>query len=205
MAPAKRFLNVGGNHKGIPLVLDYAGWEHVMLDIDPRSNADLICDARKLESLAPSAFDSVYCSQNLEHYHRHEGLQVLKGFKHVLKPQGFAFIVVPNMEALVRLMVERNLDIDDVLYQTAGGLQILVRDVIYGLGKEIESSGNDFFAHKTGFSPRSLERHLLSAGFAEVMVRPKGWLDIMAFAFKEPPDAALRAYAQHTLARLEGG
>jgi len=90
MNPPKRFLNVGGNNKGIPLALEYRGWEHVMLDIDPRSNADLICDARQLATLAPSAFDSVYCSQNLEHYHRHEGLQVLKGFRHILKNDGFA-------------------------------------------------------------------------------------------------------------------
>lgn len=205
MTPAKRFLNVGGNHKSIPLILDYAGWEHVMLDIDPRSNADLICDARKLDSLAPSAFDSVYCSQNLEHYHRHEGLQVLKGFRHVLKSHGFAFIVVPNIEAVVTLMVERNLDIDDVLYQTTNGMPILLRDVIYGYAKEIESSGNDFFAHKTGFTPRSLQRFIQDAGFAEVMVRTKGWLDVMAFAFKERPAPALREYAESTLARLERG
>lgn len=205
MSAPKRFLNVGGNHKGIPLALDYAGWEHVMLDIDPRSNADLICDARQLATLAPSAFDSVYCSQNLEHYHRHEGLQVLKGFRHILKDEGFAFIIVPDMQAVMKIVVERDLDVDDVLYRTGSGMSILVRDVIYGYGKEIESSGNDFFAHKTGFTARSLQRFLEEAGFAQVLVRKKGWLDVMAFAFKQPPSASLRDYAQSTLDRLQHG
>jgi hypothetical protein len=205
MNPPKRFLNVGGNNKGIPLALEYRGWEHVMLDIDPRSNADLICDARQLATLAPSAFDSVYCSQNLEHYHRHEGLQVLKGFRHILKDDGFAFIIVPDMQAVMKIVVERELDIDDVLYRTRSGMSILVRDVIYGYGREIEASGNDFFAHKTGFTTRSLQQFLEEAGFAQVIARRKGWLDVMAFAFKQPPSAAMQDYAQSTLDRLQHG
>ena len=52
-------------------------------------------------------------------------------------------------------MVEKNLDIDDFLYQSPEG-PITVRDVIYGYGAEIERSGNDFYAHKTGFTKKSL-------------------------------------------------
>ena len=57
----------------------------------------------------------------------------------------------------MRSCVERGLDIDDVLYQSPAG-PITVLDVIYGYAAEIESSGQDFFAHKTGFTEKSLAR-----------------------------------------------
>ncbi len=44
------------------------------------------------------------------------------------------------------------MDLDDILYSSAAG-PITVRDVVYGWGKQIEDSGVDFYAHKTGFSP----------------------------------------------------
>jgi hypothetical protein len=33
-----RVLNVGGNSKLIPIPSHYAGWEHLLPDIDPRGN-----------------------------------------------------------------------------------------------------------------------------------------------------------------------
>ncbi len=37
----KRVLNVGGANKTIPLPPAYQGWEHVLLDIDPRAHPTL--------------------------------------------------------------------------------------------------------------------------------------------------------------------
>jgi hypothetical protein len=44
--PTKRVLNVGGNSRQIPLPPQYAGFEHVLLDIDPTVSPDIPCDAR---------------------------------------------------------------------------------------------------------------------------------------------------------------
>jgi hypothetical protein len=60
-------------------------------------------------------------------------------------------------------------DLEDVLYQSPAG-PITARDVFYGYSKEIEESGQDYFARKTGFTPRSLYRLLREAGFADVFV-----------------------------------
>lgn len=199
----KRFINVGGNNKNIPLDISYDDWEHLLLDIDPTTGADIICDARDMKSLPEASFDSVYCAQNLEHYHRHDVSKVLSGFKHVLKADGFAFITVPDIKALMSIVVERKLDIDDILYRTIAGGEILVRDVIYGYGKQIESSGVDFYAHKTGFSIKSLVKTIKSAGFTEVYATKKGWLDISAFAFISPPCATMRDFAQASLFRMQ--
>jgi SAM-dependent methyltransferase len=186
----KRVLNVGGNSRDIPLPPVYQGWENVLLDIDPRAKPDVLCDARELARLPGGEFDAVYCSHNLEHYHRHDVPKVLAGFRHVLKPQGFAHIRVPDMAEVMRQVVQKGLDIDDLLYQSAAG-PITVRDVIYGYGVEIERSGNDFFAHKTGFTHKSLDAMLRSCGFAFVYIGT-GNLEVMALGFGERPDEETR-------------
>lgn len=181
----RKVLNVGGNSKTLPLPAQYDGWEHVLLDIDPKGKPDIVCDARELATLPGASYDSVYCSHNLEHYHRHDGLKVLAGFVHVLKADGFAFISVPDVGALMRTAVEKSLDIDDFLYHSPAG-PITVRDVIYGYGVEIERSGNDFYAHKTGFTQKSLQSFLIAAGFPWVFMGT-GHLEVSAVAFTQEP------------------
>jgi len=181
----KKVLNVGGNDKRIPLPPQYDGWEHVLLDIDPRGSPDIVCDARELSQLPGSEYDAIYCSHNLEHYYRHDGEKVLAGFRHVLKKDGFAHIRVPDIAEVMRIVVERKMDIDDVLYQSALG-PITVLDVLYGYGVEIEQSGNDFFAHKTGFSQKSLYEMLIRCGFSEVFMNRSNH-EIGAFAFLHTP------------------
>jgi len=185
-------LNVGGSSKKVGIPDHYAGWNHLVLDIDPRRGAEIVCDARALTTLAPGVFDAVYCSHNLEHYFRHDVPKVLAGFVHVLKDAGFAEIRVPDMPAVFRKMLDDGMDLEDVLYTSPAG-PIRVLDVIYGWGPEIEKSGNDFFAHKTGFSRNSLCEVLLAAGFAEAWnVLPLGEYELRAFAFKRPPTPAQR-------------
>lgn len=191
ISPGRKVLNVGGNNKAIPIPEQYDGWKHVLLDIDPKGGADVVCDARELIGLAGSDFDSIYCSHNLEHYYRHDVAKVLRGFVHVLKDDGFAYIRVQNIGELMRTVVQQGLDIDDFLYQSLAG-PITVRDVIYGYGLEIETSGNDFYAHKTGFTRKSLTATLLNAGFNFVFTRV-GELEVTAIAFKNKPGAEIIA------------
>lgn len=182
----KKVLNVGGNSKAIPLPPQYAGYEHLLLDIDPKGAPDIVCDARKLAGLEPGQFDAVYCSHNLEHYYRHDVRAVLAGFVHVLRAGGFVQIRVPDIADVFRQAVECKLDIDDVLYQSSAG-PIMVLDVIYGYSQQIERSGQEFFAHKTGFTQKSLLAALQRAGFSQIF-SGTGNLEINAVAFKGVPD-----------------
>lgn len=186
----RKILNVGGNNKTIPLPPQYNGWEHVLLDIDPRGNPDVVCDARELTALPEAEYDSIYCSHNLEHYYRHDVFKVLGGFLHILKADGFVLIRVPDMLEVMQAVVEKGLDIDDVLYQSGMG-PITVRDVIYGYGVEIERSGNDFYAHKTGFTAKSLKSVLHEAGFGSVYIAT-GDLEVKAVAVKDSPNDYVR-------------
>ncbi len=184
-----RVLNVGGGTKAIAIPGHYAGWDHLLLDIDVRRSPDIVCDARDLQTLPPATFDAVYCSHNLEHYYVHDGAKVLKGFLHVLKADGFAEIRVPDIQAVMQRVVQSGMDIGDVLYESAAG-PITVRDVLYGYGKEIEQSGQDFYAHKTGFTPKLLHQALERAGFAviHVLATPEAF-EVRGVGFKSQPVA----------------
>ena len=181
----KRVLNVGGNSKDVPIPAHYAGWQNVVLDIDPRNNPDVVCDARKLATRPAGEFDAIYCSHNLEHYWRHDLPDVLTGFLHVLRPEGFVEAIVPDMKAVFEEMLKRGLDIDDTVYVSPAG-PITTNDIVYGYGREIEQSGNDFYAHKNGFTDRSLHRALTAAGFGHVFIA-YGKLEVSALAFRREP------------------
>ena len=180
-------LNVGGGNKKIAIPAHYQNWNHLLLDIDPTGDADVVLDARKLQTLAEGQFNAVYCSHNLEHYFHHDVQTVLAGFHHVLKADGFAEIHVPDMRGVLKHFIDTGMEIDDVLYESPGG-PISVLDVIYGWGKQIEKTGVDFYAHKTGFTETSLMAALNRAGFSHVWIAestdPFG---IGALAFKQPP------------------
>lgn len=190
-APQKslRVLNVGGNSKKIPIPEYYAEWEHLLLDIDPTGKPDVCCDARDMLTLDRAAFDAVYCSHNLEHFFSHDVPKVLKGFHHVLGDEGFAEIRVPDIGLMMKTVVEKGLDIEDVLYTSDIG-PIHVADVLFGLRTQIERSGVDFYAHKTGFTKKSLTTALAKAGFPVVVFRAGRYLELLAIGFKKLPTEA---------------
>jgi hypothetical protein len=181
------FLNVGGNNHSIGLPDWTAGWNGHLLDIDPSGNPDIVGDARALERLPPATYDAIYCSHNLEHYYLHEVPKVLAGFRHVLKPQAFVHLRVPDINAVMRTAVENNMDISSVLYTSSAG-SVTVHDVVYGFAEFVERSGTDFYAHKTGFSKLSLLAALEQAGFTNTYTREEN-LEIGAFTFTQPPSA----------------
>jgi SAM-dependent methyltransferase len=198
-------LNVGGYRKAVAIPEHYAGWRQVLLDIDPKAAPDIACDAREMRQLAPGQFAAVYCSHNLEHYYRHDVPKVLAGFAHVLEDGGFAEIRVPDIPAVLRKMLDDGLDLEDPLYHAPAGA-IRVIDVIYGWGPEIAKSGNDFFAHKTGFSRRSLHATLLAAGFGEIWNAPPfAPYELRALAFKREATPEQRRLLGIPLAGPGGG
>jgi len=186
-------LNVGAGSKHKEIPSHYTGWEHRRLDIDPGCGADIVCDARELrERVPPASCDAVYCSHNLEHYYPHDGERVLLGFVHVLKPDGFAEIRVPDIGEVLRAVASRGLDLEDELYASPAG-PIRVLDVVYGWQEEIARSSKEFYAHKTGFTAKSMARALSQAGFATAfLVPPMAMYELRVFAFRQAPTEVQR-------------
>jgi len=181
----KTVLNVGGNSKQIAIPEQYDGWQHDLLDIDAGKDPDIVADARELLKLPVDSYDAIYCSHNLEHYYLHDALKVLRGFLHLLKPGGHAFIRVPDIQQVAQRVVNEKLDMFDVLYDSPMG-PIRVCDVLYGHQGKIETSGEEYFAHKMGYTPNSLQQLLIQAGFA-VVALSVGTLNFAAIAFLQQP------------------
>ena len=160
------FLNVGGNNKLIPTLSYYKDWEHHLLDIDPKGNPDICCDAQLLQHKPEfhNKYDSVYCSHNLEHYYRHKVRGVLSGFYKVLKDDGFCYIAVPHIMNVLRRVVAFNMELTDPLYSVSAG-PISPHDVMYGWGLQLERSGQEYFVHKCAFTPKMLRDAFGAAGF----------------------------------------
>ncbi len=201
----RKFLNVGGNRKAIPVPPHFDGWHHDLLDIAARDGVDVVCDARELGTFPPAQYDAVYCSHNLEHYYRHDAARVLRGFIHVLKPDGFAEVRVPDIAALIQHVSDRQGDIDLAVYQSPAG-PISAHDMLWGYGPEIEQSGNDYYGHKCGFTKGSLARAMKDAGFARIYdLPPLDTMEVHQIALCRPPSPEQLAFlAQQGAREWEG-
>lgn len=183
----KRFLNVGGGSKEIPVPEYYRDWQHDLADADPESGADQAIEPRELTKLPAGMYDAAYCAHVLERYYPHDGRKVIAGIKHVLKADGFAEIRTVNLAAVMKDAATKNLELTDPVLQTDAG-PVTVRDLIYGYQDELEETGDDSFVHRTGFSPKTLASLLSDAGFARVIVAGYGF-NLLAYAFKQEPNA----------------
>lgn len=177
----KYVLNVGGGPSR-QLPEKYNGWTQHLLDIDPVVQPDICCDALLLDRQEAGLYDAVFCSHNLEHFYKHQVPQLLHNFKYILKDEGFAEIAVPNIQHLMQQLASSSLDIDDVWYRV-GGLPITFHDVLYGWNVQM-SQGNEYYSHKCGFTPLSLQKELVTAGFGSVFVMDQG-PNILALAYKQ--------------------
>lgn len=176
-----KLLNVGGGK--VPVPAEYREWDVTLLDVDADVNPDIHLDARDMAALAPGQYDAVYASHVLEHFAEHEIGVVLWGFYHVLAADGFADIRVPDARAVMMAVAQNNLDLDSILYKAPVG-PIRVCDVIWGWQKQIERSGQDYYAHKFGFSRDILGRALKAAHFKRVLIGCSNY-EIIALAYKE--------------------
>jgi SAM-dependent methyltransferase len=178
---AKRVLNVGsGPYDPARLhpAFRNSGWTEVRYDIDKRLKPDIVGSIVNLEAVGSATFDAIWCAHNLEHLHAHEVPKALLEFRRVLKPDGFALITTPDLEAIAELVCSGRLE--EVAYHSPAG-PITALDMLYGLSVAIER-GNHFMCHNTGFTTERLGRLVVDSNFAEVLVKRGSSYDLWALA-----------------------
>ena len=124
-------------------------WSVVRLDIDPRTNPDIIGSMTDLGDIGP--YDAVACNNALEHLYPHEVNLALREFHRVLRPGGYAVIQVPDLQD-----VKPTEDLIPEIGMT--GLHLF-----YGDPALLEHF--PYMAHHSGFVEDTLRRVLGMAGF----------------------------------------
>jgi Methyltransferase domain len=177
----------------LPPVFRDAGWREIRLDIDPDVQPDIVANLIDMRVVSDGAVDAVYSSHNIEHLYPHEVALALGEMQRVLKPTGFVFLKLPDLQEVARHVAEGNLT--EPLYLSPMG-PIAALDIMFGHRASL-AAGNAFMAHRTGFTADTLGIALIKAGFAAAMVqRTPSAFCLTAVAFRNKPIREQMATAQ---------
>lgn len=177
----RRLLHVGcgpANKDRLPSCFHTGDWREIRFDINPAVQPDIVGSITDMRMIPDGCIDAIWSSHNLEHLNAFEVPTALAEFKRILKDDGFALITLPDLRAVARHIVNDKLD--QPLYISKAG-PISALDVVFGHQASI-IAGNQYMAHRTGFTASSLGQVLIDAGFAEVRVHEGSRLDLWAIA-----------------------
>lgn len=179
----KTFLHVGCGPQNKSRLKGFSSdeWAEIRLDIDERVKPDIVGTLTDMSKVASERVDAIYSSHNIEHLFPHEVPLALNEFYRVLKPHGFVVMTCPDLISVCEAVVKDQLL--EPLYQSAAG-PIAPIDILYGHRASI-AQGNQFMAHKSGFTYSVLSGAFNGAGFAQTLggARPQ-FFDLWLIAFK---------------------
>jgi SAM-dependent methyltransferase len=183
----RRVLNAGSGSQSarqMHTLFRTGRWKEVRIDLDPEARPDVVGSIVDMGTkFSDRSFDAIWSSHVLEHLAAHHVPEALREFRRVLKPDGFAVISSPDLEAVAAAIGEHG--VDHLLYVSPAG-PITALDVLYGHRASIEQ-GKTGMAHKTGFSCASLGKLLVDAGFSVSLATRRGY-DLWALALRERAD-----------------
>jgi SAM-dependent methyltransferase len=108
-------------------------WQEIRVDIDPKVQPDIVASITDMSAVPDESVDAIFTSHTIEHLYPHEVPIALREFLTVLKPEGFAVIVVVLRKgcslAPWRLRVLRALPVcaEGILTTTSGRLPLKAR------------------------------------------------------------------------------
>jgi len=182
MSEAPILLNLGSGRRGARLPAYFDAWRQLRIDCDPEVEPDLVANITDLSAIAAESADAVWSSHCIEHLFRHEIGLALAEMQRVLKNDGFACILVPDLQAIARFVVADRLD--EIMYVSPAG-PVTAHDALYGFGPALER-GKVQMAHRSGFTPGAMTHQLRQAKFANFVVRRRPSLELAAVARKTP-------------------
>lgn len=177
------FLHVGcGHNRKDQTTSGFAkeNWKELRFDINESVEPDYVGTMTDMSAVETSSMDALYSSHNIEHVYAHEVPKALAEFKRVLRPDGFAIITCPDIQAICALVAEGKLTAQ--AYSSEAG-PITPHDVLYGHGASL-AAGNLFMAHRCGFTQKVLAKTLEASGFVSqgTAKRPDPCFDLWAVA-----------------------
>ena len=160
----KTFLHVGcGPQDKSNLVgFNNDNWKEIRFDIDEKVNPDIVGTLLDMSEVETGSVNAIFSSHNIEHIFPHEVPIALKEFYRVLKDDGIVVLCCPDLQSVCEAVVNDKLL--EPLYETSVGNKIAPIDILYGWRAPI-AEGNEYMAHKGGFTYSVLNGAFLEAGF----------------------------------------
>jgi SAM-dependent methyltransferase len=157
----------------------FDGWRHVRVDTDPSVAPDILADLTDLSLIPDASADAVWAAHCVEHLYEHQVPLALAEFRRVLREDGFACVIVPDLQAVGNFLVADRMH--EPVYQSVAGA-VTPHDMIFGFGPAI-ARGHPAMAHRCGFTPGMLRRCFRELRFAEVLLRRRSaQLELVALA-----------------------
>ena len=180
----KTFLHVGcgPQNQSSCLGFNYDNWKEIRFDIDKNVNPDIEGTLTDMKLVKTGSVDAVYSSHNIEHIFPHEVPIALSEFYRVLKEDGLVVITCPDLQSVCEAVLQDKLL--EPLYESDIG-PISPIDILYG-HRGFIAQGNEYMAHKGGFTYSVLDRVFYEAGFkARCGGRRLEAYDLFLVAFKQ--------------------
>jgi SAM-dependent methyltransferase len=173
-------VNVGcGPLNGSKLPGYFNGWQQLRVDVDAAVKPDILADLTDLSAIPDGSADAVWASHCVEHLYEHEVAPALREFRRVLRDDGFACVIVPDLQTVASYLVADRLH--EPLYESEAG-PVTAHDILFGFGAAI-ASGRTAMAHRCGFTPGMLRRCFEKLPFGEVLLRRRSAaLELVAVA-----------------------
>jgi SAM-dependent methyltransferase len=188
--PAKRarprrplLINAGcGARGGASLPPLFDDWRQLRVDVDPATEPDILTSVTDLSAIGSACADAVWSAHCIEHLFAHEVPSAIAEFRRVLRQDGFACVIVPDLQAIAQWIANDRLQ--EAIYQSAAG-PVTAHDMLWGFGPAIEL-GHSAMAHRCGFTPTVLLQRLSECGFPEVVLRRRPTLELAGLALRRP-------------------
>jgi SAM-dependent methyltransferase len=158
----------------------FAQWKELRVDVDESVRPDLLADVTDLSVIPTESVDAIWSAHCIEHLFLHQVATALAEFHRVLKPAGFACIIVPDLQTIASYIVNDHLD--DTIYDSSAG-PVTAHDILFGFGPAL-AQGFTRMAHRCGFTPSSMLRRFNESRFEEVVLRRRANLELAAVALK---------------------
>jgi SAM-dependent methyltransferase len=164
----------------LPALFD--GWEQIRVDVDPRVAPDLVASVTDLSAIPSASADAVWSAHCIEHLFAHEVRVAIAEFRRVLRSDGFACIIVPDLQAIAEWIATDSLH--ETIYESSAG-PVTAHDMLWGFGPAIER-GDTAMAHRCGFTPSVFLQRLREGGFAEIVLRRRASLELAGLCLRRP-------------------
>jgi SAM-dependent methyltransferase len=175
------FVNAGSGPPGRMLPALFETWRQLRVDVDPGTQPDIVADITDLSAIESSSVDAIWSAHCIEHLYAHQVGAALAEFHRILRDDGFACIIVPDLQTIAQYIVSDRLH--EVIYQSAAG-PVTAHDVLFGFGPAV-ARGSTSMAHRCGFTPTAMMQRLRQGSFAEIVLRRRPSLELAALALKK--------------------